>query len=408
MIQADLWLDRLSVAASIEQAQNRNLWNELLAQLELRLSVDSAVNMLSAGIWFLEMQQEHIANVGTMRYLIPPRLRLRIEDVCPKGIELIELSSLVDALELVTDIRPDKIRTWLRSIDVLLGEQLSLGREVNWSDIGTLQLASNGEYQLHLLDKFVVALNRPLNMFLPVHLVNEACALELPCIDYESFEDIQSHPPVSVIYRNSNHNSISATEELLDGEILKPSSEFTEIKDEESDFAPLDHTERSSATSYRGLKYFAVALIAIIIFGYGGWYWWTRSFVVSNERSSEAADEVAHVVEPKSIEVDSSQTIRPDQLELMIDTVQPIPLSNTESIILKEGDGLMRIAERKYGHKVFWVYIYEENKDILRDPNRIPLGVSLRLPVANKYGIDPNNTKSLERALILQRSLFSK
>ncbi len=79
--------------------------------------------------------------------------------------------------------------------------------------------------------------------------------------------------------------------------------------------------------------------------------------------------------------------------------------SPEEVITIKEGDTLANIAERKYGHKAFWVYIYEENRELLPDPHHATAGLILTLPASKKYRIDPNNTKSVSRALILQKSL---
>lgn len=79
--------------------------------------------------------------------------------------------------------------------------------------------------------------------------------------------------------------------------------------------------------------------------------------------------------------------------------------SPQEMITIQDGDNLADIAKRKYGHKAFWVYIYEENRELLPAPPHAPTGQKLTLPAAKKYGIDPNNTKSVSRALILEKSL---
>lgn len=76
-----------------------------------------------------------------------------------------------------------------------------------------------------------------------------------------------------------------------------------------------------------------------------------------------------------------------------------------EDIELSSGESLASLSLRKYGHKAFWVYIYEENRERIQDPHNIPVGTKLHLPTAEKYGIDPHNTKSLKQALLLSRSL---
>ncbi len=95
-------------------------------------------------------------------------------------------------------------------------------------------------------------------------------------------------------------------------------------------------------------------------------------------------------------------------------TVTPAPTpppkigreAQSEVITLEAGASLMRIAERKYGHQAFWVYIYEENRELLPDPTNPRVGLQLQLPAARKYGIDPEDNNSVSRALALQRSLI--
>lgn len=76
-----------------------------------------------------------------------------------------------------------------------------------------------------------------------------------------------------------------------------------------------------------------------------------------------------------------------------------------EDITIQSDESLASIAQRKYGHRAFWVYIYEENRERIPNPHSIPVGTRLSLPPAHKYNIDPNNTKSVQQALVLSRSI---
>lgn len=59
---------------------------------------------------------------------------------------------------------------------------------------------------------------------------------------------------------------------------------------------------------------------------------------------------------------------------------------------------LSNISRKYYGHYAFWVYIYIENKDIIKDPDNLPVGAKLRIPAPEKYGIDKNDAESIHRA----------
>ena len=87
---------------------------------------------------------------------------------------------------------------------------------------------------------------------------------------------------------------------------------------------------------------------------------------------------------------------------------QPTSSEETEVVRIQAGDRLTRFSLRKYGHKAFWVYIYEENRSRIKDPDNIPIGTTITLPQASKYKIDARDTNSVNKALILQRSIKNK
>jgi hypothetical protein len=55
---------------------------------------------------------------------------------------------------------------------------------------------------------------------------------------------------------------------------------------------------------------------------------------------------------------------------------------------------LTTMALQHYGKKKFWVYIYEENKDKLNDPDLIPNNTVVVIPPASKYGIKAGDAAS--------------
>lgn len=59
---------------------------------------------------------------------------------------------------------------------------------------------------------------------------------------------------------------------------------------------------------------------------------------------------------------------------------------------------LTTMAREYYGNYNFWVYIYEENRNIIDNPNKIKPGTVIVIPEAGKYGIDKDNPQSLQTA----------
>jgi hypothetical protein len=70
-------------------------------------------------------------------------------------------------------------------------------------------------------------------------------------------------------------------------------------------------------------------------------------------------------------------------------------------VTINEGSRLTYISLKQYGHKDFWVYIYEANRDVIANPNSIKVGVKLRIPKLAPELIDANNQQCIDYARYL-------
>jgi nucleoid-associated protein YgaU len=52
----------------------------------------------------------------------------------------------------------------------------------------------------------------------------------------------------------------------------------------------------------------------------------------------------------------------------------------TKVYVVVSGDSLSKIAKREYGDANAWPKIFEANKDILKDPDKIQPGQKLKIP----------------------------
>ncbi len=75
---------------------------------------------------------------------------------------------------------------------------------------------------------------------------------------------------------------------------------------------------------------------------------------------------------------------------------------------LEKGGRLTLIAEKHYGHKNFWVYIYEANKSRIKDTDNLQVGVVVRLPKLPAELIDVNNPECVKYAAGLERKYAHK
>ena len=85
-------------------------------------------------------------------------------------------------------------------------------------------------------------------------------------------------------------------------------------------------------------------------------------------------------------------------------TAQAAPVRDT----VKAGYLLNDMARKHYGSKVFWVYIYEENKSKIKNPNRVNAGTVVTIPPASKYGIDAKDPASVAAANKKAGQILSK
>ena len=121
------------------------------------------------------------------------------------------------------------------------------------------------------------------------------------------------------------------------------------------------------------------------------------------------------------VPADSTGVTPPDSASLATDSVvaeppvveenhpEETPKSDILALVtIKAGDRLALFAKQYYGHKFFWVYIYQYNQDIISDPNNIPIGTELRIPDPGLYGIDATDRSSIDKAAALQSQILGK
>ena len=119
----------------------------------------------------------------------------------------------------------------------------------------------------------------------------------------------------------------------------------------------------------------------------------------------------AETIEATDGEVVAADTLPSDTLSDKAspkDSLKPTastPLESAKSTIMKQVTDtvtgsyfLTRMARRHYGNGHFWVYIYEENKGKISNPNNVRPGTVVVIPDAKKYGIDKDNPQSVEAA----------
>ncbi|SBW02912.1 HU family DNA-binding protein [uncultured Dysgonomonas sp.] len=225
-------------------------------------------------------------------------------------------------------------------------------------------------------------------------------------------------------------NTVTNAPETIQEEIVETFKTPSASTDIESMF--YNHRKKSKRRRFISLGF--VILLILAAFAIGGYYFQELAAFLTGQPAVDKSKKVVIVFDKKSPvdsltqRQDSSQikdvaqeTKKEPQQETKLPKTEPKnedvkvaaqpvkdsakPLA-TETI--RSGHTLRNIALEHYGHKSFWVYIYEENKAVIKNANNIALGTKLIIPAPAKYGIDSKNPASIEKAKQREAKLFKE
>lgn len=143
-----------------------------------------------------------------------------------------------------------------------------------------------------------------------------------------------------------------------------------------------------------------VAVIAYFALAYFGILPTTQeqNVVVDTQIPSVADDTVVidtiYPIKPHAVDTVSAQ----DADEAKVVETEKEPEAKPVTCKVKASTTLCDLARRYYGDYHFWIYIYQENREKIKDPNNLQSGIVLVIPPAEKYGIDANNQESIDKA----------
>jgi hypothetical protein len=81
---------------------------------------------------------------------------------------------------------------------------------------------------------------------------------------------------------------------------------------------------------------------------------------------------------------------------------EPLSVYQSESVNLPD------LAEKYYGNSVFWVYIYDANKEKLKSPINVPRGIELEIPDLSEYDVDVNDSLEIRRAILRAELILNR
>jgi len=457
MLQEELWYVRLAELSAVQLETSQQLWRALCQQVEQRLLSGLSLTFPEIGEWKLEEHREYVARTADgKQWLIPPRLTLGLRPVEDRGVTSLSIDLLRDALSEATHVSAEQVATWLRAIPTLWRALYDEGIQIVWAGLGSFTpiTSESGErsgYRFLPSEALCAALNKPFSMFAPVEVAPSSSSPDLELREIDQLDQLTKVEPIEVLFapRESIQEEVvtlpvveEVVEPVVAEEPQQPESPAVVVEEEilpaPVDKAPIEAPQPAPSAAVtapieedpfvdqeahpRMLVWVFVALGIAMAFCLFIYLLSIQPELEMKDKASAAVEAVqpspapaVPAVPAQTIdETDTLQTTSIATQEEATSSVAPSEVvastasslaESIERVRLRPGDRLSRLALKKYGNKAFWVYIYEENRAQLKDPDNIPVGAVITLPAASKYQINAGDTNSINRALVLQRSL---
>lgn len=340
---------------------------------------------------------------------------------------IVVFNDLVGMLAKSTNTSQPLTESFLKELLALVAERLEKGEKVAISGIGEFYV-ENGDIKFVPEKKLAEDVNYAFDCFEPVELDDEysdETALEdektqaeeelplpeeveepVPSVE-KSEQEIEEYilpPPVPEEDRVKPEE-----EEALLQEPPAIPEDLEQQEKKEVEVPPIPDYVLSTETSHeesvsedyayeydepkRDWKMFVYGVLAGIAVTVAVTYFMNWSgYINFSEPDNVGFDSIAPLEEVAV----ATDTVKPDTAVVGEDSVKKV-----EPVIYKvknKSSYLSNISRKYYDHYIFWIYIYLENKDKIKDPDNLVVGMELVIPPAEKYGIDKDDPKSIERA----------
>ena len=457
MLQEELWYVRLAELSAVQLETSQQLWRALCQQVEQRLLSGLSLTFPEIGEWKLEEHREYVARTADGKlWLIPPRLTLGLRPVEDRGVTSLSINLLRDALSEATHVSAEQVAIWLRAIPTLWRALYDEGIQIVWAGLGsftpiTSESGGRSGYRFLPSEALCAALNKPFSMFAPVEVAPSPSSPDLELREIDQLDQLTKIEPIEVLFtpREPIQEEVVAppvVEEVVEPVVTEEPQESEspaavieeEILPAPVDEAPIEAPQPAPSAAVtapveedpfvdqeahpRMLVWVFVALGIAMAFCLFIYLLSIQPGLEMKDKASAAVEAVQPSPAPAvpavpAQTIDETDTLQTTSIATQEEATSSVAPSEAvvstassqaetiERVRLRPGDRLSRLALKKYGNKAFWVYIYEENRAQLKDPDNIPVGAVITLPAASKYQINAGDTNSINRALVLQRSL---
>lgn len=192
-------------------------------------------------------------------------------------------------------------------------------------------------------------------------------------------------------------------------------AEINDVKHEETDdcnsseFSGFDDEKVTDTIKTHKVRWFASGIAVGAIIGAAAVY-----FIPGLGHDAPAAAHISENDVTVTVGSDNTKSLPTDMPAETADTMAvnnmiPEPKAEVDTAVYDYVTStLAQLSRKHYGSYEFWVYIYEENKDVISNPDRVEPDTKVRIPSPEKYGINSKDKESVKAALKKSQELAVK
>lgn len=345
--------------------------------------------------------------------------------------KIIALPYLAAEMAEKTGVTTDIAEKYVHTLIELVTDALSRGEQIRIKSIGIFTAAPNGDISFTPEASIADTVNAPFAAFEPVELapemlINKDIPQEIK-EDSPNDESGEIHEPSAAsdttettapsetpeIVEQSETTEISDTSESSDNNEESPNSdsseiaEPSEISESTEDSEPSEFTDTSDYSEPSEFSYdnsvpekqfpwvwTAIGLICGLIIGFVAGYLMqpkVDQWIVGDNTPAAADSVTTGLVEISKVET-------PDTIANVLKPVKEVETPVVYDTI-RTNRFLTTMARQHYGQMEYWVYIYQENSDILGHPDRAKAGTVVRIPDVKKYATSTSDSVNVQRAI---------
>ena len=231
--------------------------------------------------------------------------------------------------------------------------------------------------------------------------IEEETIVEEPTVEEQAIEEPISEEPIAeepIVEESVAEEPVieePITEEPVITEVQTSEEEPTE---EELVVEKQEETEKYASTEEKKVKntnriLWGVIVVLVLIILFGVYWMFLRPSSVPEVTPLPPVQEEVTIPVPaeekqpedtletvKFIQL-SAEELRKEHVPSFADTLDYQILGTQEEYTLQKGETIIRASVKFFGTKKYWPYIVKHNLDVLPDPDNIPAGVKIKIPV---------------------------